>query len=243
MTWFNASRTSWSGLDGGWRCDWHQGRGGHYRSVVARAQGNYVSLQAVSQDFDMRFPGRTSAWFPILSRNHFAMILKAIAQAKFERLTLNYPQTKWAITSCPWKHSMRLAWTPGGTSRGTFRERFGGHCIPSGIGTSVHQEIMAAEGGNAMWSEQPPSGDSAHTTDPGLRYPQPGAHQARSARQVHSCWAWMNNRKAAGSGTTAIRPAGCNKAGDALLKLFPRDVRRWWRHQAEFCGVPAGWWK
>ncbi len=63
-------------------------------SVVARSQGNYVTVQEVAQDLDQKFQGDTlGAIFPILSRNRFAIILRAIASTKFKRivLMLSYP--------------------------------------------------------------------------------------------------------------------------------------------------------
>ena len=37
------------------------GRGGDYRAVVARAQGNYASVDAIAADVKAKFPGGKSA--------------------------------------------------------------------------------------------------------------------------------------------------------------------------------------
>ena len=52
-------------------------------SVVARAQGNYVTVDEVAEDIKKKFdnPENIHAYKPIYSRNRFAMILKAIARA------------------------------------------------------------------------------------------------------------------------------------------------------------------
>ena len=62
-------------------------------SVVARAQGNYASVEAISQDVKEKLGGETvGVIFPILSRNRFAICLKGIAMgAKKVVLMLNYP--------------------------------------------------------------------------------------------------------------------------------------------------------
>ena len=62
-------------------------------SVVARAQGNYASIDAISQDVKEKLGGETvGVIFPILSRNRFAICLKGIAMgAKKVVLMLNYP--------------------------------------------------------------------------------------------------------------------------------------------------------
>ena len=62
-------------------------------SVVARAQGNYASIDAIAADVKAKLGGETvGVIFPILSRNRFAICLKGIAKgAKKVVLMLSYP--------------------------------------------------------------------------------------------------------------------------------------------------------
>ena len=62
-------------------------------SVVARAQGNYASVEAIAQDVQAKLGGETvGVIFPILSRNRFAICLRGIAKgAKKIVLMLSYP--------------------------------------------------------------------------------------------------------------------------------------------------------
>ncbi len=62
-------------------------------SVVARAQGNYASVDAIAEDVKAKLGGETvGVIFPILSRNRFAICLRGIAKgAKKIVLMLNYP--------------------------------------------------------------------------------------------------------------------------------------------------------
>ena len=62
-------------------------------SVVARAQGNYASVDAIAKDVRAKLGGETiGVIFPILSRNRFAICLRGIAKgAKKIVLMLNYP--------------------------------------------------------------------------------------------------------------------------------------------------------
>ncbi len=62
-------------------------------SVVARTQGNYVSLDDVAEDIRRAFPEKgIGVLFPILSRNRFSSTLKAIARANKEVIIqLSYP--------------------------------------------------------------------------------------------------------------------------------------------------------
>ena len=62
-------------------------------AVVARAQGNYASVDDIAADIKAKFPGgEFGVIFPILSRNRFAICLKGIARgAKKITLMLSYP--------------------------------------------------------------------------------------------------------------------------------------------------------
>ena len=62
-------------------------------SIVARAQGNYATIQDIADDVRAKFGGGTvGVIFPILSRNRFSICLKGIAMgAKKIVLMLSYP--------------------------------------------------------------------------------------------------------------------------------------------------------
>lgn len=62
-------------------------------SIVARAQGNYASIDAIAKDVKEKLGGDTiGVIFPILSRNRFSICLKGIARgAKKVVLMLSYP--------------------------------------------------------------------------------------------------------------------------------------------------------
>ena len=62
-------------------------------AIVARAQGNYASVDNIAADVRAKFGGETvGVIFPILSRNRFAICLRGIAKgAKKVVLMLSYP--------------------------------------------------------------------------------------------------------------------------------------------------------
>ena len=62
-------------------------------AIVARAQGNYATVDNIAQDVRTKFGGETvGVIFPILSRNRFAICLRGIAQGcKKVVLMLSYP--------------------------------------------------------------------------------------------------------------------------------------------------------
>ena len=62
-------------------------------AIVARAQGNYASVDQIAEDVRVKLGGETiGVIFPILSRNRFAICLRGIAKgAKKVILMLSYP--------------------------------------------------------------------------------------------------------------------------------------------------------
>ena len=62
-------------------------------AIVARAQGNYASVDAIAADVRSKFPsGHIGVLFPILSRNRFAICLRGIARGADKiTLMLSYP--------------------------------------------------------------------------------------------------------------------------------------------------------
>ena len=62
-------------------------------SLVARAQGNYVSVDDIAKEIQEKYPNEIGIVFPILSRNRFSMILKSIAKSGRKiYLQLKYPR-------------------------------------------------------------------------------------------------------------------------------------------------------
>ena len=73
-------------------------------SIVARAQGNYVSVEDIAADVKAKLGGETvGVIFPILSRNRFAINLKGIAMGcKKVVLMLSYPSDEVGNALLPW---------------------------------------------------------------------------------------------------------------------------------------------
>ncbi|MDO5690214.1 MAG: coenzyme F420-0:L-glutamate ligase [Tissierellia bacterium] len=61
-------------------------------SLVARAQGNYCDVRAITSDLNAKYEDSIGVLFPITSRNRFSVILRAIAETKKRIiLFLSYP--------------------------------------------------------------------------------------------------------------------------------------------------------
>lgn len=122
-------------------------------SVVARAQGNYVSVDDIAQDIKGKYGEDTIGLiFPILSRNRFATALKGIARgcAKKIVLMLSYPSDEvgnhlvWISRVDekgvnPWKDTLREA---------EFRNHFGyeKHTFTGVDYIEYYKEIVQSEG-------------------------------------------------------------------------------------------------
>ena len=65
-------------------------------AVVARAQGNYVTVENIAADIKEKFGDEVGVVFPILSRNRFSLILSGIAKGvKKCYVQLNYPNDEF----------------------------------------------------------------------------------------------------------------------------------------------------
>lgn len=61
-------------------------------SLVARAQGNYATIDDIAKDVDSNFHKEIGIVFPILSRNRFSILLKGFAKSgKTIHILLSYP--------------------------------------------------------------------------------------------------------------------------------------------------------
>ena len=61
-------------------------------SLIARAQGNYITIDDIAKDINKKIKGEVGIVFPILSRNRFSMILEGFAKGVDKiHLLLSYP--------------------------------------------------------------------------------------------------------------------------------------------------------
>lgn len=204
-------------------------------SVVARAQGNYATIQQVAKDVREKTGGETvGIAFPILSRNRFSILLRGMAAGcKKIVLLLSYPSDEvgnhlvdWDLVDAagvnPYSDVLTLA---------DFREKFGYIKHPfTGIDyIEFYKEIIEAEGceaeiifGNRVQTLLEYT-DTVITCDIHTR--------ARSKRLLKAAGAKivlgmddLLNAPVEGSGFNAdYGLLGSNKATEDSIKLFPRD--------------------
>ena len=100
-------------------------------SIVARAQGNYATIDQIAADVKAKLGGETiGVIFPILSRNRFAICLKGIAKgAKKIVLMLSYPSDEVGNELADWDKIDEAGINPHSDvlSLERYREVFGVH--------------------------------------------------------------------------------------------------------------------
>ncbi len=125
-------------------------------SVVARAQGNYVSVDQVAQDIQNKFNSKKLGLvFPILSRNRFSVTLKAIARAMDQVVVLfSYPNDEVGnplmARSAYVKHKYDDA---GSYDEASFVATFGSPVHPfTGVNyLDFYREVIESEGAKATF--------------------------------------------------------------------------------------------
>lgn len=206
-------------------------------SVVARAQGNYASIDDIAADVATKFGDDTvGVIFPILSRNRFANCLRGIAKGvKKVVLMLSYPSDEVGNHLVdideldvkginPWTDTLNEA---------EFREHFGykKHTFTGVDYIEYYKEIIEAEGASCevIFSNNPKTildyTKSVLTCDIHTRLRTKRILTANGAEKVYS----LDNILSAsvnGSGFNAeYGLLGSNKATEDSVKLFPHTCQ------------------
>ena len=204
-------------------------------SIVARAQGNYCSVDDIAADVRAKLGGETiGVIFPILSRNRFAICLRGIAMgAKKVVLMLSYPSDEVGneLVSLdkideagvnPYSDVLTLA---------KYRELFGVNRHEfTGVDYVEYYGNLIREAGaecEIIFANQPkailPYADHILNCDIHTRKRTKRILMAGGAKVVCSLDEIMNN-PVNGSGYNELYGLlGSNKSTEDRIKLFPRD--------------------
>ena len=204
-------------------------------SVVARAQGNYATVDQIAKDVREKTGGETvGIAFPILSRNRFSILLKAMARGcKKIVLLLSYPSDEVGNHLVDWDKVDAAGVNPYSDllTLEKFREKFGKTVHPfTGVDyIDFYSEIIRSEGcevemlfGNNVRVLKDYT-DAVITCDIHTR--------ARSKRLLREAGVKtvlgmddILNAPVDGSGCNEkYGLLGSNKATEERVKLFPRD--------------------
>ena len=204
-------------------------------SVVARAQGNYVTVDQVAQDIRAKFPTKKLGLvFPILSRNRFSMCLKAIARAMDEVVVLfSYPNDEVGnplmVRSAYLKNRYSGVYD---FEEADFVKTFGSPVHPfTGVNyLDFYREVIESEGAKATFLFSNDCRYIASYCDSILCCDIHTRNETRDVLQSMGkqvlTLADIMNAPVDGSGyNPQYGLLGSNKADDSRVKLFPRDAQ------------------
>ena len=206
-------------------------------SIVARAQGNYASVDDIAADVKAKLGGETiGVIFPILSRNRFAICLRGIAKgAKKVVLMLSYPSDEVGNALVTYDQIDEAGINPYSDvlDEAKYRELFGEnkHEFTGVDYVAYYSDIIKEAGAEAeiIFANQPKTilnyTDCILTCDIHTR--------ARTKRILKSAGAKVVcglddilNAPVNGSGCNEkYGLLGSNKSTEDTIKLFPRDCQ------------------
>ncbi|MGX7394355.1 coenzyme F420-0:L-glutamate ligase [Carnobacterium mobile] len=206
-------------------------------SIVARAQGNYASIDDVAEDIKAKFGDETiGVIFPILSRNRFANILRGIAKgAKSIVLMLSYPSDEVGNQLVeideldvkgvnPWTDVLTEA---------EFREHFGykKHRFTGIDYIDYYRELIEAEGATCevIFSNNPKTiltyTKHVLTSDIHSRFRTKRILSTNGAETVYGLDDILATSINGSGFNEAYGLLGSNKATEDTLKLFPNNCQ------------------
>ena len=206
-------------------------------SIVARAQGNYASVDDIAADVKEKFGDNTiGVIFPILSRNRFSICLKGIARgAKKIVLMLAYPSDEVGNELADWDKIDEAGINPHSDvlSLERYREVFGVHPLEfTGVDyVDYYEKLIKAEGTEVeiIFANQPKAileyTDSVLACDIHTRARTKRLLKKAGAKIVYGMDEILN-KSINGSGFNEnYGLLGSNKSTEDKIKLFPRDCK------------------
>ena len=206
-------------------------------AVVARAQGNYATVDQIAADVRRKLGGETiGVVFPILSRNRFSILLRGFARgAKKIVLLLSYPSDEVGnhLVSQEALDKAGVDTYRDTLTREQFREKFGTVLHPfTGVDyIDFYTSIIEGEGAQCqVLLSNDPTAILAHTKnvltcDIHTRQRTKAILRAAGAERL----AGMDDILSAPVEGSGYNPdyglLGSNKATEERVKLFPRDCQ------------------
>ena len=206
-------------------------------SIVARAQGNYASIDNIAEDVKAKFGGETvGVIFPILSRNRFAICLKGIAKgAKKIVLMLAYPSDEVGNELADWDKIDEAGINPHSDvlSLERYREVFGVHPLEfTGVDYVAYYENLIKECGaevEIIFANQAKAildyTDCVLTCDIHTRARTKRLLKAAGAKKVYGLDEIMTAPINGSGYNEKYGLLGSNKSTEETVKLFPRDCQ------------------
>ena len=206
-------------------------------SIVARAQGNYASVEAIAQDVKTKLLGETiGVIFPILSRNRFAICLKGIAKgAKKIVLMLSYPSDEVGNSLATYDLIDKAGINPYSDvlSLERYREVFGVQKLEfTGVDyVAYYEELIKAQGCDVeiIFANRPQAildyADCVLTCDIHTRERTKRLLKEAGAKGVCGLDDILNAPVNGSGYNENYGLLGSNKSTEDTIKLFPRDAK------------------
>jgi len=204
-------------------------------SVVARAQGNYASVEAIAADVKAKLGGETvGVIFPILSRNRFAICLRGIAMGvKKIVLMLTYPSDEVgnALVSLDQLDEAGINPYTDVLTEAKYRELFGEnpHPFTNVDYVKYYGDLIRSCGAEAeiILANDPrailPYADSVLTCDIHTRARTKRILRAAGAKCVCGLDDLLNAPVNGSGYNEKYGLLGSNKSTEDIIKLFPQD--------------------
>ena len=206
-------------------------------SIVARAQGNYASVDAIAEDVKAKLGGGTiGVIFPILSRNRFAICLRGIAKgAKKIVLMLAYPSDEVGNELADWDKIDEAGINPHSDvlSLERYREVFGIHPLEfTGVDYVQYYKDLIEECGaevEIIFANQPKAilqyTDCILNCDIHTRARTRRLLKAAGAKIVCGLDEILNAPVNGSGYNENYGLLGSNKSTEDKIKLFPRNCK------------------
>jgi F420-0:gamma-glutamyl ligase len=201
-------------------------------AVVGITQGNYVTLEELVEEIEERFPKDVGVVFPILSRNRFSLILRAIAQASKEvHVLLSYPSDEVGnhLVSQELVDEKGVDMFKDSFEEDEFREVFGEKLTHRFTGVDYMKYYKSLGDGNVYihLSNDPKTilkyTKNVIAADIHTRFRTKRVLEENGAKLVFSLDDICNEKTREHGYNLEYGLLGSNKVKEDLLKLFPRD--------------------
>ncbi|MFC6346672.1 coenzyme F420-0:L-glutamate ligase [Vagococcus carniphilus] len=206
-------------------------------SIVARAQGNYASIDQIAKDVTNKFGETTiGVIFPIFSRNRFSNCLRGIARgAKKVVLMMSYPSDEVGnhIVSLDMLDEKGInPWTDVLDEK-QFRELFGynKHTFTGVDYIEYYKELIAGEGAECevIFSQKPKTildyTKNVLTCDIHTRYRTKRILENNGAEKVFTLDDILSESVDGSGFNENYGLLGSNKSTEEAVKLFPRECQ------------------
>ena len=206
-------------------------------AIVARAQGNYATIDDIATDIRAKFGGETVAVIlPILSRNRFSVCLAGIARgAKKIVLMLSYPSDEVGnhLVSLDKVDEMGVNPYSDVLTLEKYRELFGyeKHRFTGVDYVEFYETLIRAEGADCeiIFANDPravlPYTKNVLTCDIHTRHRSKRLLKAAGAEKVYGLDDILSESVNGSGYNEHYGLLGSNKATDEQVKLFPRDCQ------------------